>query len=605
MTEKLLYSKQGVLPSLPVPTLEDTAAKLLKSVRALASSDDEYTHAEAVVSEFVSGIGKELQEALVDRASEQRNWLEEWWEEFIYLRPRWPIAVWINWQGTSPNLDWEPWKLSQTESAALSIVHTLKFRHLLVSETLPPETLSGQPLCMYQYERMYNSCRVPGEECDTIQVYSKDKRHIVVLRNNRIMQVEVLDESGAIKSVSDIILQLDECIALSSNPFDLDVHPPVSVLTSQDRTVWAKARQHLIDSDALNRSSLESIETALFCVALDRDSPRSLEERSSAALLGTGLNRWYDKPFTVIVYSNGLSSINGEHSWADAMVVVKQQDFVMKSVADELKVCGRPVVSSPSAAYCKPNVLPWKFDAASIQAIELASSSVRLLIRKFDLRVLSFPHFGRLFCKRIKVTPDFFMQMAIQLAYWRLHGKAVATYETAHTRLFYHGRTETTRSTSIETVAFCKSMSNPSVADGERYRLLMAAIDAHASYIKDAMMGKGIDRHLLGLQIVAEIRGLKPALFSETLFARSRKFFVSTSNVSTGNSATFGGFAPFFDGAYGVCYGIQDHAMNVCLTHCVGGETDVTKLRDALETALIDLQGLCLTRDIAYMQAKL
>jgi predicted GNAT family acetyltransferase len=48
-------------------------------------------------------------------------------------------------------------------------------------------------------------------------------------------------------------------------------------------------------------------------------------------------------------------------------------------------------------------------------------------------------------------------------------------------------------------------MSNPSVADGERYRLLMAAIDAHASYIKDAMMGKGIDRHLLGLQIVAEV----------------------------------------------------------------------------------------------------
>jgi hypothetical protein len=76
MTEKLLYSKQGVLPSLPVPTLEDTAAKLLKSVRALASSDDEYTHAEAVVSEFVSGIGKELQEALVDRASEQRSKLE-------------------------------------------------------------------------------------------------------------------------------------------------------------------------------------------------------------------------------------------------------------------------------------------------------------------------------------------------------------------------------------------------------------------------------------------------------------------------------------------------------------------------------------------------
>lgn len=69
--------------------------------------------------------------------------------------------------------------------------------------------------------------------------------------------------------------------------------------------------------------------------------------------------------------------------------------------------------------------------------------------------------------QRIKITPDFFVQvrsngnerftitqsvacpllycqqMAIQLAHWRLHKEAVATYETAHTRLFYHGRTET------------------------------------------------------------------------------------------------------------------------------------------------------------------
>ncbi len=96
-------------------------------MRALAT-DDEYEHAEAVVSDFVAGVGKDLQEVLVERASGSRSayvlpscemlcycwalyvrrpfkcivdvdWLEEWWEEFIYLRPRWPIAIWINWQG--------------------------------------------------------------------------------------------------------------------------------------------------------------------------------------------------------------------------------------------------------------------------------------------------------------------------------------------------------------------------------------------------------------------------------------------------------------------------------------------------------------------------
>jgi hypothetical protein len=52
---------------------------------------------------------------------------------------------------------------------------------------------------MAQYERMYNSCRVPGEECDTIECCSRDKRHIVVLRNNSVMVMDVLTETGSIK----------------------------------------------------------------------------------------------------------------------------------------------------------------------------------------------------------------------------------------------------------------------------------------------------------------------------------------------------------------------------------------------------------------------
>lgn len=53
-----------------------------------------------------------------------------------------------------------------------------------------------------------------------------------------------------------------------------------------------QARQHLINSDEVNRASLEAVETSLFCLALERDSPESLEDRSTAALLGSGRNRW-------------------------------------------------------------------------------------------------------------------------------------------------------------------------------------------------------------------------------------------------------------------------------------------------------------------------
>jgi hypothetical protein len=56
---------------------------------------------------------------------------------------------------------------------------------------------------------------------------------------------------------------------------------------------------------------------------------------------------------------------------------------------------------------------------------------------------------------------------AIQLAYYKVHGLTngpVATYESAHSRLFFHGRTETIRSTSTESLAFVSAMLDPNAS---------------------------------------------------------------------------------------------------------------------------------------------
>ena len=49
---------------------------------------------------------------------------------------------------------------------------------------------------------------------------------------------------------------------------------------------------------------------------------------------------------------------------------------------------------------------------------------------------------------KAKLSPDAYIQMAMQLAYRRMHGRGTPTYETASTRLFHHGRTETIRTYS-------------------------------------------------------------------------------------------------------------------------------------------------------------
>ena len=50
--------------------------------------------------------------------------------------------------------------------------------------------------------------------------------------------------------------------------------------------------------------------------------------------------------------------------------------------------------------------------------------------------------------KELKLSGDGLMQMAMQLAHYKLHGNMVSTYESANHAAFKHGRTETIRSAS-------------------------------------------------------------------------------------------------------------------------------------------------------------
>ena len=68
-------------------------------------------------------------------------------------------------------------------------------------------------------------------------------------------------------------------------------------------------------------------------------------------------------------------------------------------------------------------------------------------------------------------------QMAMQIAYYRLHQKFVLTYESATTRLYYEGRTETIRPVSDESVAFVKSFDDPTVSRDNVKKMLKKAIE--------------------------------------------------------------------------------------------------------------------------------
>ena len=71
------------------------------------------------------------------------------------------------------------------------------------------------------------------------------------------------------------------------------------------------------------------------------------------------------------------------------------------------------------------------------------------------------------------------------------------------TRLFRGGRTETIRSLSETSCNFVKTFEDPTASEEERWAALQLAVTNHVVSAKDAMTGKGVDRHLFALYVVA------------------------------------------------------------------------------------------------------
>lgn len=144
-----------------------------------------------------------------------------------------------------------------------------------------------------------------------------------------------------------------------------------------------------------------------------------------------------------------------------------------------------------------------------------------------DLHIHPFDDFGKGLMKKCKVSPDAFVQMALQLAYKRDAGKFSLTYEASMTRLFREGRTETVRPCTIEAATWARAMDAPNKTKEEKLLLLGEACDRHQIQYRDAMTGKGVDRHLFCLYVVSKYLEIdSPFLKVRTYHVKKTKFII-------------------------------------------------------------------------------
>lgn len=419
-----------------------------------------------------------------------------------------------------------PARNNQVTRAASLVVSALEFVRAVRKEELPPDTVKGVPLDMYQYSRLFGTARVPTEAGCQIE-QDPDSKHIIVMCHGQFYYFDVLDDnSDLIMTEKDIAINLQTVVDdAAQTPIQEAAKGALGVLSTENRKVWSGLRDVLTREPGSNNADcLSIVDTALFVVCLDYTEPTTAaalcqnmlcgtSEIEKGVQIGTCTNRWYDK-LQIIVCKNGSAGINFEHTGVDGHTVLR---FASDVYTDTILRFARTIngqaptlwaSTSPDPSKRDPesfgdvNTTPHKLEWDMIPelriAVRFAETRLADLIEQNEFQCLDFGSYGKNFITSMGFSPDAFVQMAFQAAYYGLYGRVECTYEPAMTKMYLHGRTEAIRTVSEESVNFVQNFWADNPAE-QKVEALRKACQRHVSNTKECAKAEGCDRHLYAL----------------------------------------------------------------------------------------------------------
>ena len=572
-----------------------------------------------------------------------------------------------------------PARNNQVTRAASLVVSALSFVRAVRKEELPPDTVKGNPLCMYQYTRLFGTARIPTESgCQIGQ--DPESKHMVVLCHGQFYWFDVLDDnSDLIMTEKDIALNLQTIVDDAQHtPIQEAAKGALGVLSTENRKVWSGLRDVLTrDEDSNNAQCLGIIDTALFILCLDYTEPTSGADLCQNMLCGTNqiekgvqvgtcTNRWYDK-LQIIVCKNGSAGINFEHTGVDGHTVLR---FASDIYTDTILRFARTINGQAPSLWSStspdpskrdpesfgdvtttPHKLEWDMTPELAIAVRFAETRLADLIQQNEFQTLDFTAYGKNFIISMGFSPDAFVQMAYQAAYYGLYGRVECTYEPAATKIFLHGRTEAIRSVTAESVDFVQTFwgENP---PAQKVQALKRAIEKHVAITKECAKAKGCDRHLYALFSVwqraldeegaeaASSNGLSsngysspadgdserdassvigspgrnsmlfdngadardrqsisptrnntanmPSIFVDSGWDKLNNTIISTSNCGNPSLRQFG-FGPASADGFGIGYIIKDDGISICAS---SKHRQTKRFVDALESYLLEMRRI-------------
>lgn len=559
-----LFKYQSQLPRLPVPSLAQTCSKYLRSVEPFLSPA-QLKSTTAIVEEFSrsGGKGEILQKRLEKFANGKDNWLADFWDNYAYMSYRDPVVPYVSYFFSHKDIN-NAIGQNQLCKASLIAYYATQFLIEVQNETLDPEIIKGNPYCMNAFRYMFNNSRVPAAGSDITKLYnSSEHRYFVVALNNNFYKVYHHNKSGEPLSKREIYKQLDYLVNVLSPTVPRG--EGVGALTSLNRDEYL-ATYNSMGESPINSASFESIFASSFMICLDDNAPVTIEEKSRNCWHGNGQNRFFDKPLEFFISKNGNSGFLGEHSRMDATPTVQLNNVILQKIAEESPADFLKEISSVPTASASSVELPSSlyFDLSARDKQEIASAKAKfaVTIGALDQEIFQYYGYGKNLIKQFKVSPDAYVQMLMQLAYYKLTRKVRPTYESAATRKYLKGRTETGRTVSVESKNFVKTWIDSNATNEDKIAAFNAACKQHVRYLSEAADGKGVDRHLFGLLRMLREGEEVPAIFKDPVFRYSSKWFISSSQVTSEYFQSWG-WSQVIDEGFGLAYLVNSEWLHI------------------------------------------
>ena len=607
----------------------------------------------AAMASFRDGPGQQLQQQLEEFAHTEeeagRSWLSEAWSRG-YLSHRGPLPVSTNVtfqihpniagsgcpSREGPGDEEEP--LTELDRAA-AFLHRAAVVHLAQArgETLPEIDLRGATLDPGQWACLNGGLRHPLPVIDETRACALGAadREIGIFFRGHLYPVRISDDKGhpldpgELRAALAVVLKApsahghdgpaadqrsdqrsDQRASQGSDretsrgtnqgadalPGDGGTVPTLAggfaAMSSMGSDVLAGIFDAIL-ADSRNAQTCERLGNMLFTLSLTEESCGDAEHLRALAF--DAGRAWVRRPLS---YEIGLKddwlAVHVEHTLLDGATLVavlrRMQEVELPSRARWEQQSGTEnTVGEPPLIWHLTPEQAQTLDAA-VQRYQREAAGLRVDLVKAPIPDLAGAPF--------KISGDGVQQLILNTAQHLAFGQVRSVYEAVDMREYTAGRTECLRSVTPQAVAFAQAAAEGTASEQERLQLLGEALEAHRGWVKACKSGQGVDRHLLGLRLMADCTGEDGApgsvrdveavteFFEDVGIAQAREDFLSTTSVGSSAQILRYAFAPSVPEGFGISYTPHAEHFEFCVTwrEEAGGQRAAAFLR-ALEQA--------------------